>query len=74
MVDGIVYDEETVMCPAVGSYFYWRVLRVMAVKVLTQRAAHGRRIYDRRHTFPTFVKLTEDSVIDIIVNHDNCQS
>ncbi len=71
MIDGIIYDKETVVGLAIGLDFYRGILMIMAFEVLLQCAADGRRKYEGRNPWRSLGKLTEHRVVDVIVDHDN---
>lgn len=59
MVDGIIYDKETVVRSAECPHFNRSILGIMAFQILTQNSADGWRKDRGRHSMSSFVKLKE---------------
>ena len=71
MIYRFIYDKETVVGFTVCLDFNRSILRIMALQILTQRSIDRWSEYGGSHSMLTFVKLTEYTVINIIIYHYN---
>ena len=61
MIDGIIYDKETVVCSTECLYFNRRILSIMTLQILTEYSAYSWREDSDRHSGLVF--LPSDSVV-----------